>query len=110
MVQMLIYGNGFYILLKKKRVINSIELIENKDINIFKMNGKYFYQAYSKNGSIVLNYDEVLNVPYHTKDGVKGIAPLRKSKNTTELATAIEQHGLSFLKWKFYKWRYICTK
>ncbi|EAH7207235.1 phage portal protein [Campylobacter jejuni] len=99
MVQMLIYGNGFLYPVKKRNgVINSIELIENKDINIFKMNGKYFYQAYSKNGSIVLNYDEVLNVPYHTKDGVKGIAPLRKSKNTTELATAIEQHGLSFFK------------
>lgn len=99
MVQMLIYGNGFLYPIKKRNgVINSIELVENKDLNIFKANGKYFYQAYSKNGSIILNYDEVLNVPYHTKDGINGIAPLRKSKNTAKLATAIEQHGLSFFK------------
>ncbi|TKX29129.1 phage portal protein [Campylobacter aviculae] len=99
MVQMLIYGNGFlYPLRKRNGQIHSIELLEHKDINLFKQNGKYYYQAYSNNKSIVLNYDEVVNVPYHTKDGVLGIAPLRKSKNTAELASAIEQHGLSFFK------------
>ncbi|MCV3469923.1 phage portal protein [Campylobacter sp. CNRCH_2015_0814] len=99
MVQMLIYGNGFlYPMRKRNGQICSIELIENKDISLFKQSGKYFYSAYSSNGSVVLSYDEIVNVPYHTKDGVNGIAPLRKSKTTAKLATAIEQHGLSFFQ------------
>ena len=97
MVQMLIYGNGFlYPIRKRNGIVNSIELVEFKDINFLKVDNKYFYQAYSNGKSIILNYDELVNVPYHTKDGIKGIAPLRKSKNTALLAKAIEEHGLSF--------------
>lgn len=98
---MLIYGNGFIYPIKNRKG----EIIELKLIDeIYKLSlskneaGQYYYIYTGSKGSVFLNYDEILNVPYHTQDGITGIAPLRKSKNTLKLAALIEEHGLKFFE------------
>ena len=95
---MLIYGNAFiYPIRNRKKEVISLEFIdEPSKLSLYKDEKGLYYYLY--NAGVRLEYNEVVNIPYHTQDGIKGIAPLRKSKNTAKLASLIENHGLKFFE------------
>lgn len=96
---MLTHGNAYIYPIKTRRgEIIKLEIINPTNIEIYSYEKTPFYNYVSKNGSIRLELDELINIPYFTYDGLKGLSPISACKSNLEAIKALDEHSKAFYK------------
>lgn len=96
---MLVYGNAFiYPIKQRNNQIVRLELLDPTNITIFSYEKTPFYNYTSKDASLRLELNELINIPYFSFDGLNGLSPISACKATLELSKVVENQGIKFYK------------
>lgn len=94
---MLLRGNGYLNPVKTRGGQTAeIEFIKPQNITIDDTTSTPFYRYQSSTKSAIFKYDELINIPYFTTDGIHGITPIEECKNSLDLANSSEEFGKNF--------------
>lgn len=58
-----------------------------------RINGKIYYNYTDKNGSRKLTFEEVINIPYFTLNGIDGLSPIGVCRKSVGLGLKAESHA-----------------
>lgn len=58
-----------------------------------RINGKIYYNYTDKNGSRKLTFEEVINIPYFTINGIDGLSPIGVCRKSVALGLKAENHA-----------------
>lgn len=101
MLNLISRGNGYIqkIFNNRGNVVGLYPLLsDNMEIVRSERGDLAFVYNSSKHGRVWLSRDEVVNIPGHTLDGIKGMTPIEMNANSIGLSIALEEHGSNFFK------------
>lgn len=96
---MLTHGNAFIYPIKTRAgEIIKFEIVSPENIQIYSYEKIPFYHYTSSKGSVRLESDELVNIPYFSYDGLHGLSPIQACKENLETMKAVEGHSRNFYK------------
>lgn len=96
---MLLYGNAYiYPILNGKNEVLSLQLLSPENVSLFEFADKIFYVYQTQTQKERLELDEIVNIPYFSTDGLRGLSPVAACRASFELALACEGHAKTFFE------------
>lgn len=96
---MLTYGNAYiYPIKTRSNEIIKLEIVHPENIQIQSYQKVPFYLYTSTKGSIRLELNELINIPYFSYDGLNGLSPISACRSNLETMKAVDEHSKTFYK------------
>lgn len=96
---MALQGAAFlYPVRNRKGAIVRIDFLHPSNLSLQATAKERYYIYATEKSTIKLRFDEVVNIPYFTTDGINGITPIEKCRQSLELSDAAEFHAKQFFQ------------